>query len=354
MNATGRRLSTLALALFCLALTVFFFSPRFWILAERTPGSFEWDRGISYMRQCAGPFASDLEPAMRWRLLPPLTARVLGLHDGGVLLLPWLGVAAFAWFVAARLRRERDDWRFVVGGTLLLTTSSACLVPIGWLGLNDAWVWLGLCVVAFSSRSLPLVLSCLLCPWVDERFIIGFPLAFLVRLEVQSAWSGGWRALVPCLWLLPYAAARLSLGRVLGFPPADSSFLANCLRLFPQELPFLPLGLWMAWRAGWASVVFALLELDWRRRWLLGAAAAGTVLVSAFLAADLSRSMAILAPLVLLGILRFSARHPALAARVLGWAGVVALLIPAVHVVLNKLMPIDSLPIEVLRYWRLR
>ena len=82
VSPTARWTMRTIIALFCLALTVFFFSPRLWILAERTPGSFEWDRGLSYMRQCADPFASDLEPAMRWRLLPPLTARVLGLRDG--------------------------------------------------------------------------------------------------------------------------------------------------------------------------------------------------------------------------------------------------------------------------------
>jgi hypothetical protein len=88
------------------------------------------------------------------------------------------------------------------------------------------------------------------------------------------------------------------------------------------------------------------------RPWPLGGGAAATLAVCLLLAADMSRSAAVLTPLVLLGIFDFAARRPELAPRAALAAGVANLLIPAAHVTFDKLDRIDNLVLELWRVWR--
>lgn len=340
------------MALLALGLSVLFFAPRLWLMQEPVPGSFQWDRALTFLRQCDEPFRRDIEPAMLWRLLPPLVAHSLHLPGKTPLVLPWLGLVAATAYVAMLLRRRLDDGRFVFGGTLLFASTSAVLVPVGWLGMNDAWVWLGLLVVAFGRAHWSAPLACLLCPWIDERFLIGFPLAWLsARLERNEPLWG--RQLAGALWLLPYAVVRLTLSR--HDPQASAAthaFLdvqvAQSLRL----LPLVPLGWWMGLRGAWGAVVYALWDLPRARGALAAATLAGTLGVSVLLASDLSRSVAIATPLVLAGCFGLARRHPDAAPRVLLALGAVNLLIPAAHLTYVHIDPINPLPIELLRLFR--
>jgi len=196
----------------CLALSVTFFAPRLWLMRQEVPGSFQWTRAHTFLLQCQEPLRRDIEPAMQWRVLPPLVAHTLHLPGKSALALPWLGVIAATAYTATLFRRRLDDWRFVAGGTLLFASTSAVFVPVGWLGVNDAWVWLGLLAVAFGRARWTLPLACLLCPWIDERFLIGFPLAWLVAQEDRNV-GLSWSAARDALWLLPYIILRLSLTR---------------------------------------------------------------------------------------------------------------------------------------------
>jgi len=66
----------------------------------------------------------------------------------------------------------------------------------------------------------------------------------------------------------------------------------------------------------------------------------------------MSRSAAILVPLVLCGVFHFAAEHPAIAPRAVLFAGVLNLLIPAAHMTYTKIDPISVLPIELFRLLR--
>jgi len=340
------------IALLALGLSVLFFAPRLWLMQEPAPGSFQWDRALTFLRQCSEPFRRDIEPAMLWRLLPPLVAHTLHLPGKLPLVLPWLGLLAATTYVAILLRRRLDDGRYVLGGTLLFATTSAVLVPVGWLGMNDAWVWLGLLAVAFGRTAWAAPLACLLCPWIDERFIIGFPMAWLAaRLERHEPLSG--RALLAPLWLLPYAALRLTLSR---HEPSAAETTRAFLELQVSQslrlLPLVPLGWWMGLRAGWAAVAFGLWDLPRSRAALAVVTLFGTLAISVLLASDLSRSVAIATPLVLAGCFALARRHPDHAPRVLLVAGVVNLLIPAAHLTYVHIDPINPLPVELLRLLR--
>ncbi len=344
---------TVLIAAACLALVVSAFAPHLWVIASRSPESFEWARANTYLAQCAHPFDQNVEPAMRWRLLPALVAHAFGLKGDMPLVIPWIGLGALVLWVATRLRRALDDWRFVAGGTLVFASTSACLVPIGWLGINDAWIWLGLLVVAFAENPAWIVLCGLLVPWVDERFIIGLPLAWAVRVACRKDQSFRARDLLWALLLAPYAALRIGFGGSPWSGHAERAFLAGQLRTSLISLPYAPLAWWMGLRVGWAALVYGILSLQGGLRWSVSTIALLTALVSLALASDMSRSIAILCPLVMLGLVELARRRTIEAPRIALWAGVVALLIPAVHVVFNKIAPIDNLVVELIRLHRI-
>ena len=349
-SVNPRRLAVTITA--CLALSVVFFAPRLWLMRQYVPGSFQWDRAHAFLLQCQEPLRRDIEPAMQWRLLPPLVAHGLHLPGKTPLLLPWLGLIAATTYAAVLFRRRLDDWRFVAGGTLLFATTSAVLVPVGWLGINDAWVWLGLLAVAFSRGRWAVPLACLLCPWIDERFLIGFPLAWLVaRHERDRGWS--WPATREALWLLPYVAIRLLLPRVETTAAGSASqFLDYQLRHASVLLPLAPLGWWMGLRAAWVAVGYAAWQTPPGRRLLGFVTLLATLGVTFLLASDLSRSIAILMPVVFLGCFTYARRHPQTAPRTLLILGIANLVIPAAHVVHLHIDLINPLPLELIRFFR--
>jgi hypothetical protein len=343
---------TPGVAALALALSVLFFAPHLWLMKGYLPGTTQWDRAHTFLLQCEQPLRRDIEPAMLWRLLPPLVAHTLHLPGKTPLLMPWMGLLATTCYVAVLLRRRLDDHRFVFGGTLLYATTSAVLVPVSWLGMNDPWVWLGLLAVAFGRTAWAAPVACLLCPWIDERFMIGFPLAWLVaRLDRNESIFG--REGLLALWLLPYAAVRLSLSR---HDAAASAATDNFLRVqFSQSirlLPLVPLAWWMGLRAAWAAVSYALWDLPRARGALTTVVLLATLGISVMLASDLSRSVAVALPLVLAGCFAFARRDPVRAPRLLLALGVINLLIPAAHMTYVNIDPISPLPIELFRLFR--
>jgi hypothetical protein len=340
------------LAVLALALSVLFFAPHLWLMREYLPGTTQWDRAHTFLLQCEHPLRRDIEPAMLWRLLPPLVAHTLHLPGRTPLLLSWVGLIVTTCYVAGLLRRRLDDSQYVFGGTLLYATTSAVLVPVSWLGMNDSWVWLGLLAVAFGRSARAAPVACLLCPWIDERFVIGFPLAWLVaRLDRKENLFG--REALLALWLLPYAAVRLTLsGHDATASAATDSFLRVQFGQSIRLLPLVPLAWWMGLRAAWAAVGYALWDQPRARGALAAGVLLGTLGISVMLASDLSRSVAISLPLVLAGCFAFARREPATAPRLLLALGVINLLIPAAHMTYVNIDPINPLPIELFRLFR--
>ena len=347
----NRPIGIAAVAAASLLLSVFFFAPRLSVMSSYSLGATQWVRGHNFLLQCEDPFRRDVEPALHWRLLPPLVAQALQLRGNSPLVLPWIGILALIGYSAVILRRRRSDARFVFGGTVLIATTAAVLVPVGWLGVNDAWVWLGLLAVAFGRSRWALPLSIFLCPWIDERFIIGLPLAWVVRciereepLFSRATWDFG--------LLLVYAAVRIGFG---GSPLADPStgfFLFDVAPRSGALLPLAAMGWWMGLRAGWLGIGYALHSIHGGRRTLLALTLFATLLVSLVLAADISRSAAIALPVVILGCSSLARSRPDAAPQALFWVGLSNLVLPAAHVVYKQLDVIDPLLLELVRLWR--
>ena len=329
-----------------LSLSLFFFAPSLWQFSTPAPGSIVWARAITVLQQCEHPFRRDIEAAMQWRLLPPLVAHMLHLPGRTPLVLPWLGALIATAYVAVLFRRRCDDSRAILGGTLAFVSTSAVLVPFGLLGLNDAWVWFGLLVVAFSRSFWSGPLACLLCPWVDERFLIGYPLVWLIaRIDRREPLLS--RAVLGSFWLLPYLLLRLTLPLLDPTAGAtQSGFLAYVFQSFPVVAPFVHIGWWFGLRGAWAGVAFACYTCPAPYRFLGALTLALTLAATSILAHDLSRSVAIIVPVAILGAFEFIRRHPRPSPRVLLVTGIVCLVLPAAHVIYTGIQPIRPLPIE--------
>jgi hypothetical protein len=334
----------------CLALSFVFFTPPFSQIRANSLGRYNYPRMESFLAQCQDPLRRDTQEVMIWRLLPPLVCHALHLPGRTPLALPWLGIVAATAYVAVLFRRRIDDWRFVAGGTLLFTTTSAVLIPLDMLGFNDAWVWLGLLAVSFGNSSWAVPMACLLCPWVDERFVIGFPLAWLVgRYQRGKSWD--WNATTESIWLIPYAALRFCLGRIDNEAQAVTShFFATWVPQSKLLVPYVPIGWWMGLRAAWAAVAYAGWTTPPGRRLLGAATLIITGVVSVALAVDLSRSIAIVTPAVLLGCFEFARHAPLKAPKALLAAGVVNLFLPAASVWGPNIEPLCPLPTEILKW----
>ena len=341
----------LILAMASVAATLVMFSPHLWLMRHEVPEAFQWHRALTFLAQCAEPFRSDVEPAMRWRVLPPIVSSTLHLRGYFPLILPWLGVLFLTGYVSNLLAKRISNWRYILGGTLLITTTSAVLVPIGWLGINDAWVWVGLLVIAFGRSRMALILASLLCPWVDERFLIGFPLAWLVR-QAESEHAFSPREVLSWIWLLPYGIIRIVLASTLVHDEASVHFLKHAVTEASAYAAFAPFGWWMGLRVGWLLAIYALIKVGWIERGLLLTVAGATLLTMMLVASDLSRSVAILVPLVLLGCFRVAREFGSSASQIMLRLGVANLLIPAAHVIYTKIDVISPLPIELFRLFR--
>lgn len=344
--------------LLALGLSVLFFSPKFWLMDHPRPGTFEWERALTFLAQCRDPFASNIEGAMRWRLLPPLLAHHLGLTGFSALLIPYAGLIALSstWcLAAARFTGDRLSallLTIILGGTggfIFVTTN---------FGINDGWFLVALLAVSIGRTKISLLLPGLLACWVDERFLLGLPLALFCRWWLQDRPAGFARqAAWAALSLAPYLLVRGGYSWWID-DRGSGKYLSEALAIVPDYLPFTRLGWWMGFRAAWPLLLLAAFEW-WRiggRRPLLigsGAALAGLLSVTV-LAADLSRSTHILLPMLFCGGIALCRILPATQPRRLWLAAIASanLLLPYLMVTYTKSVMVWSLPLELLRLWK--
>lgn len=192
-----------------------------------------------------------------------------------------------------------------------------------------------------------MIAALLLCPWVDERFLIALPLTLLVRGHILDG-KTIWKHYSLMSWILPYVVIR-SIHLANGDASVVSAFLSGQLGVLAGLAPFAPLGWWMALRGGWVAVGYAVTLGGWR----IATATTLTLLICFALASDISRSAAVLTPLLLAGCIEWNRRHPADSATHVWRLAWLNLLLPAAHVVHDKIDLISPLPVELLRLWRI-
>lgn len=335
------------LALGAFATLIFFFSPSWaafalWSRVPEMSGMIEVRRGVAVLEQVAHPGAAVSDPlhaAIQWRLLFPVLARVFTLPPALLFGLAHVGCLLVLAFLITLLRRARLNWTETALAVLPLGAASWFFTSTGWLGYFDAWLALALLLVAFAAARWPVWLACLWAPWVDERFALAAPLALLCRwLHRPESFNFRRDVAVPAALVLAFVALRLGVlashtatGATAGGYLAGKNFL-------DAPLARIALGVWDGLRAAWLPLVAAIVVLWSRRPQALALAFVTLALLVAGLATaqDYSRSMTMLFPVAVLGLLLALRASAPWLPRALRLAVPVALLLPAHHVMNDR------------------
>ena len=340
----------------CLLVIVVFHSPRWWIIIHEAPGTFEWDRALSYLKQCEAPFCADIEPALRWRFVPQVFAFLLGLNRPCCLIIPWLGAWALLAFIYHQAKTKGVSAVESIYVTLVVGASAPVLVSTGWLGVNDSWVALGLCYLAFGRRRSLLVAACLLCPFIDERFVFGVPYAIMLRLMAEAPGTASRiyarRAVQVNFGANAICSSKVSRIRLRGHTQSDVAFFASNISASKTYLWMAPLGAWMALRFAYYPMARQIVEQYRQQRFrtvTLILLAVAPVMAGFVLASDTMRTAGILVPLALWCAIKAANRKHSVP---WFWLAAASLLVPAAHVSFTKVVVINSLPVELWRILR--
>lgn len=319
-------------------------------------------RGLHVARQAVDPGTEIEDPnhkIIRWRLLMPYAGHYLSLPLWMLFGLAHLGclilvIAFVALGTSASTATDRAALDAVCFG-VIAGSSAPFFASMGWLGYYDSLLAVGLLAVAFTERKWLVLAACLLTPWLDERFVIGLPLALWVRrVRSEPAGQSDWdwfkeQAALPLLVASLYSVVRLGLGGT-GGSQTVVEYLAKFV--FPEKLSVEQrlIGIWEGLRVGWI-LVFAAAWGYWRhgavarqrRAILLAGCVAMTGCIGLFAAQDMARSMVLLIPVVPLGWTYV--RHTA------WWRqfnlapilAIAALVIPAHHIIGNVKTPVSNL-----------
>lgn len=312
----------------------------------------ETRRGVCVLLQVEHPgieIPDKLHDAIQWRLLFPIIGHVLNLPPIAVFGLAYVGCVATLGFIITVLRRRGAG--FIESGlaALVLGAGSWYFTSVCWLGYFDSWLVLALLLVAFAETRWPVWLACVWAPWVDERFVMALPLALLCRYLHLTAKPGAppfvwkrelaWPAGLVAVFLIVrfgLLAGRSTSGATIG------GYLAWLNGHSELSGSRVALGIWEGLRAGWWFVAAAVVQL-WPRRsraLVLAAATAAMVIAGIATAQDYSRSMMLTMPVALLGVLFAVEAAAGWKAAALRSGAVAALLLPAHHVMSDRVNPI--------------
>jgi hypothetical protein len=351
------------LAIAAMLLIVWQFSPRYVVWAGlRFPGPVgypETHRAYFTLLQLADPFI-DIDnvsnKVIEWRLLFPVVFSTFNLPPALFLAMPWIGCALVLWYAAVMLWQRTGDLVLTGSAIVLLGSTSWFFTSTGWLAYFDSWYILGGLAIAFSRSRSVVLAAALLTPWVDERVLFMLPVCIAARLVVhwidsarvlpdRRQWQLIGAAVAP---LTAYALVRLVAA--LWFDQGSQDYVSD---FQARDYPAVPLalGTWMGLRLAWAPILAVPLLLARRCGQLAiiaGLSIVAGLLTALVLAGDVSRSMSMLLPVSLVGILLLHRYRSSSIARpiLLGFAAG-NLLLPATHVVTTFTIPIFPARYEV-------
>ena len=286
----------------------------------------------------ADPFARGTVPIPypehRLRLLGPLFAWMLGLKGGwGTMIPPAFNVPMLA--VIYQVLRRRVSIELTVVTTLFLATTQLTTTSRTLLGYHDSMVFFFL-FLAMVVRSLPGCLACFsLALLGDPRVALCIPLmAVWNALETGRGWkSASIRAGSLVLLTLGFVAASKVALVYLEYEGQASERLSTYFDgryLKNINLHFLPISLWMTFRAGWLLAFVPFWVWLGKRPWLvLGLSVNLLAIVLAGVAVhDVSRALVFAFPLVLLGVILAHRAAPRFAVAMASTCYLVNLLTP--------------------------
>lgn len=314
-----------AIVLGIMAITLCFFSPRYiyWSFLYSDAGSLgpEASRAQKMLLQLNDPFAKIDDPSnvvIQWRLLFPLLGHYLQLPDKVFLSLPFLGCFLVLLLILSNAIRET---RSLMDGVLITAISASCswfFVSTGWLGYFDSFYVLALMAITFYRPRWVLLLSCLLIPWVNERFILGLPLAMTIRaIRLDQLNRENYKK-----FLVDIALGLLLIGpflaiRILAKKSNDGisdMVIENFLyaKLVQNNPRAMLNGLWFGLRLAWIGALyyglFALPNSKRESKAFLIVIVLFSVYAALAISGDTSRTLSLLLPSIVMGLIKFSAQ----------------------------------------------
>ncbi len=362
-------LSCLGIALLSAAIVTVFDAPRIvlWrglaLAEELSEQTAEFDRAVPALAQVRdpwGPVDHSVHKVIAWRLLFPVVWHYLHLPIWLYLAAPHIGCVLALWLVAWLTYGRLQRWWPTLVTTLLMTALPWFFVSSSWLLHFDSWLLLGSLVAALVRSRVALALTCLLVPWIDARFVLSLPVTLAVRaIAFDQISDRRWREWLTDLMVVgvasvPYPAVR-TIAAILGDPDT-----ANYLKSHWDELQTIPwhrfvFGVWSGYRVAWLGVLAALVltlpRIGWRWGILFGLLVIGTALGSLVIAWDMSRSLMMIGPVLLLGIWLSYEWQPAAVDWVAPALLAANLLLPAHHVMWTVDWRLDWLKGEIDK-WR--
>jgi hypothetical protein len=296
---------------------------------------------------------------VRWRLLMPAIGHILHLPIWLTLGLAQIGCLVFVATLAAigfnRLGGRDHTTNEVLCLAIVGGASTPFFVSMGWLGYYDSWLGAALLAVAFARPQSIVVLACALAPWIDERFVVGLPLALIVRRicssrETESEVEWIKREATPALALSSiYFLVRLGLGG-RGGSQTIGEYLNHFVFDHRLTLAQRCVGAWEGLRVGWVLVIAGIIATSSGKRpfarkhgLLLATATIATALIGLFTVLDLSRAMVLVVPVVPLGWILLHARETWWDQNRISWVlASAALILPANHVIDRFRFPVDN------------
>ena len=130
------------------------------------------------------PIENENNRAMSWKLPFPLVAHYLHLPRKVLFTLPFISCLLALGLTTYVVLREGGSTLLALLSSMLAATTSWFFVSTGWLSYFDSWYILGLLCVSFIRNKTTLVVYYPLVIWIDELFILGLPLALIVRTVV--------------------------------------------------------------------------------------------------------------------------------------------------------------------------
>jgi hypothetical protein len=338
------------------------YTPRFYMwpavgnyVVHRAP---EYSRANALLMQIQDPWNRKYDPlheVLAWRMFFPLLWHYGHLPPRWILGAPHLGCVVTLWLVAWLTYQRLRLWVPTVLATLLFATLPWFFVSSGWLGYFDSWYVLGLLVAAFLPSRWTLAMSCLLTPWIDERFLLALPLTLVLRQGAfvatqERAWRDwAYDVALAIVCTLPYLGIR-AIAWLQGDADAQLYVQSHL-----HTLPDVPTwrffaGLWSAYRAGWLVIVLGLWVWTLRAGWKAGLALTAVVVVTAvcglLIANDMSRSEMMTCAALVFSIWLWESRRPRSFAWLLPIVVAANFLLPATHELWSLQFTISRFPTE--------
>jgi len=348
--------------LVCVLVTCFF-APRFviWQGLSIHEAWFnpEINRAADTLLQLENPSVHIENPSnkvIKWRLLFPYLGHYLHFPKWLFLSLPQIGALVATVYMFQLLWSRTGKWLWAFMGVCVVDTSDWFFVSMGWLTYFDSWFVIGMLITCFSRSRMAIGAACVLTPWVDERFVLALVGCGIVRWFYQRDWEDRSPkdllldfALIAA-FVVPYVSIRFILALT---KDSDSSGYVKGIYDLMLAVPWLRFaeGLWAGFRAAWLFVIIFIV-LVWRRGPRILSIISTLLIfflvaVALVVAGDLSRSMAMLLPVCLMGVIWLMSRHARIGRVVLPAVFVANLILPAEHVIISSKFPIATIYHEV-------